>query len=118
MLLKKIGKQFSENDISAKHTDTYMGVDLIKNTCTRCFSVSIYAFAFVGMYVELERLRHSAENRWKVVSSNRASPSVNRKTLSRPTVNGYLLRVMEGLGTERRSVGSAFHMLYPRYMGL
>ena len=32
-------------------------------------------------------------------------------------VNGYLFRIREGLGTERRGMGSVFHQLFPRYNG-
>ena len=40
------------------------------------------------------------------------------KTLSvNPAENGYLFRIREGQGSERRGMGSAFHQLCPRYSG-
>ena len=43
-------------------------------------------------------------NDWKTLNAN-------------PAVNGYLFRIREGLGSERRGMGSAFHQLCPRYIG-
>ena len=37
--------------------------------------------------------------------------------LSLSAVNGYLLQIREGQGSERRGMGSAFHQLCPRYSG-
>ena len=34
-----------------------------------------------------------------------------------PALNGYLFQIREGLGTERRGMGSGFHQLCPRYSG-
>ena len=66
----------------------------------------------------LEQLDYGAESRCKVVSSSLASPSDDWKTLSvNPAVNGYLFRIRDGYGSERRGMGSAFHQLSPRYSG-
>ena len=60
----------------------------------------------------LERLDYGAESRgW-------ASPCYDWKTLSvNPAVNGYLFRIREDKGRERRGMGSAFHQLCPKYSG-
>ena len=38
-------------------------------------------------------------------------------SLVNPAVNGYLFQIREGLGSERRGMGFAFHQLCPRYSG-
>ena len=41
--------------------------------------------------------------------------AMNGKLSVNPAVNGYLLRIREGEGTERRGMGYAFHQLCQRY---
>ena len=49
----------------------------------------------------LEQRIYYAESRWKVPSSNPAWPSNNSVN---PAVNGYLFRIREGSGNERRGM--------------
>ena len=70
------------------------------------------------MVERLEQLDYGAESCRKVVSS-RLGFAMRRleNCLCPPAVNGYLFRIWEGLGSERRGMGSAFHQLCPRYSG-
>ena len=71
-----------------------------------------------GVVVEwLERLDYGAESRRKVVSSRLGSAMRRLENSVNPAVNGYLFRIREGLGSERRGMGSVFHQLCPRYSG-
>ena len=66
----------------------------------------------------LEQLGYGAESRRKAWVRGSASPCGDWKTLSvNPAVNGYLFRIREGYGSERKGTGSAFHQLCPRYSG-
>ena len=50
------------------------------------------------------------------MSSSQALPWNNWKILSvSPAVNGYIFRIREGKGSERRGMGSTFHQLCPIY---
>ena len=53
--------------------------------------------------------------RGRVVMSSNPSFAIRRLENSvSAAINGYLIRIMEGKGSEGRGMGSAFHMLCPR----
>ena len=82
--------------------------------------MSVTAIRDRGAIVELvEWLDYGTKSRRKVLSvGGWASLCKDWKTLSvHPAVNGYLFRIREGQGSERRGMGFAFHLLCPRYNG-
>ena len=66
----------------------------------------------------LEQLGYGAESCRKAPVQGWALPCKDWKTLSvNPAVNGYLFRIRERKGSEKRGMGSAFHQLCLRYTG-
>ena len=60
----------------------------------------------------LEELDYGVESGRKIVISSSGFAMGRLETLSvDPAVNGYLFRIREGLGSERRGIGSTFHQL-------